>query len=227
MEPVSGENSKHTQIDLYASERERMVRRQILSRSITDKAVLEAVSKVPRHRFVPVGLWPYAYDDGPLSIGHNQTISQPYIVAYMTQVLKLDKQSRVLEVGTGSGYQTAILAEVCKAVYSIEVIKELGLRADALLNKLGYRNVTIRIGDGYNGWLQYAPYDAIIVTCAPSDIPEALIHQLAERGRMIIPYGKYGGQKLMLLKKMEGRIAKENVLSVIFVPMVDKSGRSY
>ena len=211
----------------YSEMRNRMVERQIRARGIYDKNVLEAMMKVERHLFVPEKLKVYAYDDGPLQIGEGQTISQPYIVAYMTRVLNLGENSKVLEIGTGSGYQAAVLAEVAGEVYSIELIETLGKRAENLLNELGYKNIHVKIGDGYLGWEEHAPFDGIIVTCAPTHVPEPLKEQLAENGTMIIPVGSGYGQDLVILQKKDGKIRENNDIGVRFVPMKKKSGDKY
>ena len=215
------------QIDEYQLPRGQMVNQQIAARGITDMQVLAAMRKVERHLFVPPELVRYAYGDHPLSIGYGQTISQPYIVAFMTEVLNLEKASKVLEIGTGSGYQAAILGEICDSVFSIEIVTELGESAARLLKMLGYSNVLVKTGDGYLGWQEHAPYDAIIVTCAPTHVPEPLINQLAEGGRMIIPVGQRGVQDLVLLTKKKGKLVKHSVLPVRFVPMVDDKNRNY
>jgi len=220
-------SSSETSESFFAEERAKMVRDQIEARGINDSRVIKALKKVKRHLFVPEKQHVSAYADSPLPIGEDQTISQPYIVAFMTEVLRLRKTDRVLEIGTGSGYQAAILAEICDEVYSIEIIKSLGSRAAGVLKKLGYTNVSVRVGDGYKGWEEHAPFDAIIVTCAPSEIPEPLKEQLAEGGRMIIPVGGAFPQHLVLLKKKNGSIKEEAVLSVMFVPMVNKKGAKY
>lgn len=205
----------------FARLRERMVKRQIAARDVTDPDVLSAMKQVPRHRFVPPAYRESAYNDHPLPIGEGQTISQPYIVAFMTQALDLRPDDRVLEIGTGSGYQAAVLAELVNQVYTIEIVESLGIRARNTLKKLGYDNVHVRIGNGYKGWPQKAPFDAIIVTCAPEEIPEALVDQLKEGGQMIIPVGRVGGvQKLIKCVKRAGRLNTENVMLVRFVPMV-------
>lgn len=207
--------------------REQMVREQIEQRGITNKRVLATFRKVERHQFVPPAYQAQAYADYPIPIGNGQTISQPYIVAFMTEILDLNEADRVLEIGTGSGYQAAILAELCKEVYSVEIIKALGLRAESRLKRLGYSNVRIKIGDGYEGWEEYAPYDAIIVTSAPSHIPVPLEAQLADGGKMIIPVGKTDAQDLVLLVKERGRLVKKTVLPVRFVPMLKQNGGTY
>jgi len=205
-----------------------MVSRQIRARGVRDPAVLAAMSTVPRHRFVPSAYQAMAYDDRPLPIGHGQTISQPFIVAKMSELLALKKDDRVLEVGTGSGYQAAVLAEIGAKVFSIEIIAALGTQAEKVLGELGYGNVQVKIGDGYRGWPEQAPFDGIIVTCAPSHIPGPLQEQLAEGGRMVIPVGPVGGvQKLVLLRKISGQIKKEKIFDVMFVPMKNNQGRSY
>ena len=177
-----------------------MVNEQIKGRGISDKRVLDAMIKVPRHLFVPEPYTANAYDDRPLPIGLNQSISQPYIVAFMTEVLRLKATDRVLEIGTGSGYQAAILAEICDSVYTIDIFESLADRARKTLNQLGYMNILVKHGDGYRGWPEHAPFDAIIVTCAPTRIPQPLKDQLAEGGRMIIPVGELTVQQLILLE---------------------------
>ena len=200
--------------------REKMVE-LIKSRRIKDERVISAMLKVPRHLFVDKSQWGSAYDDRPLPIGFGQTISQPYIVALMTESLEIKKSEKVLEIGTGSGYQSAILAELTDKVYSVEIIEELGKRADRVLKSLGYR-VRIKIGDGYNGWEEYAPFDAIIVTCAPDHVPPPLIQQLKIGGRMVIPVGPPGlYQTLWLIKKeKEDKLIYKNLGDVLFVPLV-------
>ncbi|MFW6289772.1 MAG: protein-L-isoaspartate(D-aspartate) O-methyltransferase [Mariniphaga sp.] len=207
--------------------RNRMVRTQIKDRGITDERILEAFRNVERHKFVPDPYIPYAYNDSPLPIAEGQTISQPYIVAYMTDALELKKNDKVLEIGTGSGYQAAILAEICDSVFTIEIFESLGQNARSLFNRLGYDNIMTKIGDGYKGWPQYAPFDAIIVTASPERIPEPLKEQLAEGGRMIIPVGDENIQHLVLLRKRKGKIREEQILPVRFVPMIDSTGIRY
>lgn len=204
-----------------------MLAEQITSRGISDSDVIKAMKKVERHLFVPLNLQAYAYKDRPLPIGYNQTISQPYIVGLMSQLLNTNKDEKILEIGTGSGYQAAILGELCGQVYSIEIIEPLQKRAAFILDSIGYKNVHTKCGDGYLGWPTQAPFDAIIVTCSPSRIPEPLIEQLAEGGRMVIPVGLKRVKKLVLLKKKNGEISKQSVISVRFVPMVDEKGNSY
>ena len=187
---------------------------------IKDTHVLDAMTATPRHEFVPDGEQARAYEDSPLPIGFGQTISQPFIVAFMTAALKLKATDRVLEVGTGSGYQAAVLSHLVKEVYSIEIVEGLAKRADKTLKRLGYENVMTKFGDGYQGWPDKAPFDALIVTCAPDKIPQALIDQLKEGGRMIIPVGQEGMvQELYLLEKEGGQVKKKAVMPVRFVPM--------
>jgi protein-L-isoaspartate(D-aspartate) O-methyltransferase len=200
-------------------QRERMVDRQIERRGIENPRVLEALRSVKRHLFVPPDEVTSAYEDHPLPIGHGQTISQPYIVALMTETIDPRPDDRVLEIGTGSGYQAAVLSELVKEVYSIEIVEPLGREAEKRLKNLGYDNVTVRIGDGYKGWPEKAPFDAIVVTAAPPEIPQALIDQLAEGGRMVVPVGT-GYQELILVEKQEGEIKKRFITAVRFVPMV-------
>lgn len=201
-------------------DREKMV---IILRAygIKDKAVMDAMAKVRRHMYIPMKYrWRCnPYGDYPCPIGHGQTISQPYIVAYMTERMKVKTDEKVLEIGTGSGYQAAILAELGAKVYSIEIVKELAVHAKKVLNDEGYKKVKILRGDGYKGWPEYAPFDVIIVTCAPEKVPKKLLEQLKEGGRMILPVGKYF-QRLVILRKKKGKIIRENDLSVRFVPMV-------
>ena len=215
----------------FDSDREWMVINQIDARGITDgrigvknKAVLEAMRRVPRHEFVPERLKSRAYIDMPLPIGYDQTISQPYIVAYMTELLDPQKEYKVLEVGTGSGYQAAVLAELVDQVYTIEIIKELGESAKKRLKRLDYKNVTVKIGDGYFGWEEHAPYDAIIVTAAPDHIPPLLLHQLKPGGKLCIPVGgRFRVQNLTLVQKTKsGSIMTRQVMPVRFVPLTGK-----
>ena len=203
----------------YTRDRDQMVERQIKARGITDERLLDAMRRVERHRFVPMPYTPYAYTDGPLPIGEDQTISQPYIVAIMTELLELKKGDRVLEIGTGSGYQAAILGELVEAVYSIEIVESLGQRSAALLDSLGYENITVRIGDGYVGWPEQAPFDAIILTAAPPKIPQPLLDQLAEGGRLVAPVGE-GHQTLQLVEKQDGKLIYRDIIPVRFVPML-------
>jgi protein-L-isoaspartate(D-aspartate) O-methyltransferase len=199
--------------------RDEMVRTQIEGRGIKDKKVLAAMKRVPRHLFVPENMNPYAYQDEPLPIGEGQTISQPYIVAYMTEVLQLRGDERVLEVGTGSGYQAAILAEIVKEVYTVEIVQKLALQAQEVLKKMDYQNIFFKIGDGTQGWLKNSPYDAIVVTAAPSKVPKELKKQLAISGKMIIPVGSMF-QELVLVSKEKKRCKKKKLLPVRFVPLI-------
>ncbi len=205
----------------FDAQREKMVGSQIEARGIRNERVLEAMRKVERHRFVPTSLEYFAYEDRPLPIGAGQTISQPYIVALMTEVLQLKRGEKVLEIGTGSGYQAAILAELAGQVYTIEIISVLAKQAEELLERLGYTNIRVRCADGYLGWPEFAPFDAIIVTCAPLEIPEKLLEQLAEEGRMVVPVGEKF-QMLKLIQKKEGKIYIKNIIPVAFVPMIKK-----
>jgi protein-L-isoaspartate(D-aspartate) O-methyltransferase len=210
--------------DAQTRSREAMVRNQLIAGGITHPEVLKAMSEVPRHEFVPAALRPFAYVNGPLPIGHGQTISQPFIVAYMTQALELTNQDRVLEVGTGSGYQAAILGKLCKEVYTIEIVPELADSSQQLLSRLGFENVHVKAGDGYQGWPEKAPFDAIIVTCAPDHVPEPLVNQLKAGGRLIIPLGEEGTiQQLVLLRKVGDKVIREKKLDVRFVPMTGKA----
>jgi protein-L-isoaspartate(D-aspartate) O-methyltransferase len=203
----------------FTRQREEMVKTQIEKRGIRDTATLNALRKVPRHLFVPASIIKDAYEDRPLPIGYGQTISQPYIVAYMTEVVQPKPGHRVLEIGTGSGYQAAVLAEVVKEVYTIEIVDSLGNQARNRLNKLDYKKVTVRTGDGYHGWKEKAPFDAIVVTAAAEHIPPPLIEQLKEGGRMIIPIGSpFNVQQLMLVEKKAGKTRTTSIMPVRFVP---------
>jgi protein-L-isoaspartate(D-aspartate) O-methyltransferase len=213
--------------ETFTFQRKQMVEQQIKARGITDKATVEACMKVPRHRFVLPQYINSAYRDSPLPIEEGQTISQPYIVAFMTEALNLKRTDKVLEIGTGSGYQAAILGEICDSVFTIEIFPKLGNKAIELFAELGYKNIYCKIGDGYKGWSEHAPFDAIIVTCAPSNIPEPLKNQLAEGGRMIIPVGETHFQSLVLLEKKKGKLREEKVLPVRFVPMINEKGKGY
>ena len=210
--------------DDRAEERERMVRRQLASRDITDERVLEAMRTVPRHELVPENAQSLAYTDQPLAIGEGQTISQPYIVALMTQLLRITEMEnpRVLEIGTGSGYQAAVLAELGAEVWSIEIVEELGERARRDLRRLGYDRVHVRIGDGYAGWPEHAPFDAVIVTAAPPAIPQPLIDQLKVGGRLVIPVGQHY-QTLKVITRTEDSHLEREVAPVRFVPMTGRA----
>lgn len=213
--------------DEFKTLREKMVVTQIQGRGVKDEKVLQAMRSVERHRFVPEKYRRHAYEDRPLPIGEGQTISQPYIVALMTEVLELDSTKKVLEVGTGSGYQAAILGEICDSVYTIEIVEILGKRAQELLKDLDYKNVFVKVGDGYKGWKEHGPYDGIIVTCAPSHIPPPLIDQLAENGKLIIPVDVDFGQDLILMSKHNGEVTQKSVIPVRFVPMTKEDGSEY
>ncbi len=213
--------------DKYEKVRQRMVREQIAARGIKDQKVIQAMLDVPRHLFVPENHERMAYEDRPLPIGEGQTISQPYIVALMTETLDLNEDMSVLEIGTGSGYQAAILAEIVNEVYTIEIIESLAIKAKNTLNDLHYENISFKIGDGYKGWEEKAPFDAIIVTCAPSNIPKPLEEQLKEGGKMIIPLGGSIAQELVLIEKRKGKLIRKEVTSVRFVPMVRGDGKRY
>ncbi len=202
-----------------------MVEKQIVAREVRDPRVLAAMKSVPRHEFIPPELRKEAYEDRPLPIGHGQTISQPYIVAFMTEQLNPRPTDRVLEIGTGSGYQAAVLARLVDQVFTIEIVEPLAKKAEADLARLGFKNVKVKAGDGYAGWPEHAPFDAIIVTCAPDHVPEALVRQLREGGRLIIPVGESGAQELYLLEKRGGKVEQRAVLPVRFVPMTGQSER--
>ena len=204
--------------------RERMVSTQIEARGVHDSAVLKAMRAVPRHEFVAEHLYSSAYSDHPLPIGEGQTISQPYIVAFMTEALRLQPHYKVLEIGTGSGYQAAVLAEIADSVFTIEIIESLGKSAEVTLSKLGYENIQERIGDGYQGWKEAAPFDAIIVTAAPPEVPQPLIEHLKVGGRMVIPVGDYF-QELIRITKTKDELIRENLLPVRFVPMTGEAQR--
>ena len=202
----------------FKAMREKMVESQIKSRGVRDPRVLSAMLKVERHLFVPKEFQNSAYSDQPLPIGEGQTISQPYIVALMTELLELKGGERVLEVGTGSGYQAAILAELAAEVYTIEIVEKLASSAQKVLLELGYQNIKVKAGDGYLGWPETAPFDAIIITCAPDHIPKPLLDQLKEGGRMVVPVGTYS-QELKKIVKKSGKIETTDIIPVIFVPM--------
>ena len=215
--------SASAQQDEMTRKREKMVDQQMERRGIANPRVLDALRAVERHRFVPEPAQGDAYEDYPIAIGFGQTISQPYIVALMTEAIDPRPGDRVLEIGTGSGYQAAVLALLVKDVYSIEIVKPLGEAAAGLLESLGYDNVHVRIGDGYQGWPEEAPFDAIVVTAAPPEVPQALVDQLAEGGRMVIPVGT-SYQELLMVEKKKGKVTKRVITVVRFVPMV-KGGK--
>ena len=201
-----------------------MIRQQLVARGIEDPRVLAAMRKVPRHEFVPEALQSMAYQDRPLPIGHDQTISQPYIVAFMTEQIATQPGDRVLEIGTGSGYQAAVLAKLVKEVFTIEIVEPLAISAAEHFARLGDENITAKAGDGYLGWPEHAPFDAVMVTAAPDHIPQPLIDQLREGGRMIIPVGPVGGvQELKILRKKDGGIVLESIMPVRFVPLTRNS----
>jgi protein-L-isoaspartate(D-aspartate) O-methyltransferase len=205
-------------------ERTRMVETQIVSRQVKAPRVLAAMRNVPRHWFVPEPYTPHAYEDRPLPIGFQQTISQPYIVALMTELLNLKPGEKVLEIGTGSGYQAAVLYELTDHVFTIEIVEPIATRTIGLLKEKGYERIHVRIGDGYRGWPDAAPFDAIIVTCAPESPPQPLLDQLRPGGRMCIPVGERGDQELILLtKRADGTLERERVLPVAFVPMTGEA----
>lgn len=206
----------------FLKQREQMVRDQLQARDIKDPRVLAAMLKVPRHEFVPRSIIGSAYDDSALPLMLGQTISQPYIVGYMTQALKLGDAERVLEIGTGSGYQAAVLAEIAREVYTVEILPELSSHAKEILTRLGYVNIRFKVGDGYGGWPEYAPFDAIIVTAAPEHVPQPLIDQLKPGGKMIIPVGRFE-QDLELLEKNASGVTRHSTIPVRFVPMTGKA----
>lgn len=207
-----------------------MVKSQLIARGIKDPNVLAAMGRVPRHEFVSQRLRKRAYADGPLPIGEKQTISQPYIVALMTELAQIDKNTRVLEIGTGSGYQAAVLHEVAGEVYSIEIIEVLAQRARETLLRLGFGGIQLRHGDGYRGWPEAAPFDAILVTAAPAAVPEPLLDQLTVGGRLVVPVGR-GSQELLVYRKTSTGIERDSIIPVLFVPMtgevheLDRPGR--
>jgi protein-L-isoaspartate(D-aspartate) O-methyltransferase len=223
--PEAEVNTTETPDDRFAAARAQMVSEQLTAptRGITNARVLHAMAAVPRHEFVPLEQQRRAYDDGPLQIGYGQTISQPYVVAFMTEQLDPRPFQRILEIGTGSGYQAAVLSRLVQEVDSMEILEPLATRAAADLRRLGYTNVFVRVGDGYLGWPEKAPFDAVIVTCAPERIPRPLVDQLKEGGRMIIPVGPAHDQQLYLLEKRDGRVEQRAVLPVRFVPMTGQS----
>ncbi len=218
-------DSDNVQVDPFADQRRHMMDEQIRGRGITDERLLVAMERVPRHRFVPDELQSLAYADRPLPIGHDQTISQPYLVALMTEQGRPGRQSRALDVGTGSGYQAAVLAEVCQDVYSIEIVPELADDAAKRLTSLGYGRVMVRSGDGYRGWPEHAPFDVIIVAAAPDHVPQPLVDQLAPGGRLVIPVGRYFQDLLVLEKRSDGSLHRRNIAPVAFVPMTGEAQR--
>ncbi len=195
-----------------------MIERDIRGRGIDDPRVITAMTNVPRDEFVPPDVRHHAWEDRPLPIGYGQTISQPYIVAFMTQELRPKASDRILEIGTGSGYQAAVLSKIVAEVYTVEIVRPLAQRAEATLRQLGYNNVHVRAGDGYKGWPEKAPFDGVIVTAAPEDVPQPLIAQLKEGGRMVIPVGAAGNQQLYILEKRNGELKRTSIARVQFVP---------
>jgi len=216
------EHDKIDEIDDYIEKR---LLNQLRSRDIVDSKVLQAMLTVLRHQFVDEHISESAYNDYPLSIGEGQTISQPYIVALMTQLLELKGNEKVLEIGTGSGYQAAVLAEIVEEVYTVEIYESLSKKSEKILNDLGYRNIKFKVGDGYHGWEEHAPYDAIIVTCAPDHVPPPLLQQIKDDGgRIVIPVGGiWMVQTLMKIEKIEGQIKSQGIIGVRFVPMIGHS----
>jgi len=212
--------------DAATAAREKMVQQQIAERDVRDARVLAAMREVLRHELVPPEVRAKAYADSPLPIGHGQTISQPYIVAFMTEQLAPKPTDRVLEIGTGSGYQAAVLAKLVAEVYTIEIVEPLARRATEDLRRLGFKNVHVKAGDGYQGWAEHAPFDAVIVTCAPDHVPQPLVDQLKEGGRLVIPVGDAGVQELYLLEKKGGKVVQQAVLPVRFVPMTGRAEKN-
>ena len=222
---ISAQEYNESQESVFTQRRQNMVVNQLRSRDIIDSKVLQAMLTVPRHQFVDEHIRESAYNDYPLAIGEGQTISQPYIVALMTQLLDLKGDEKVLEIGTGSGYQAAVLAEIVKEVYTIEIYESLSKKSEKLLSDLGYQNIKFKVGDGYYGWEKYAPYDAIIVTCAPDHVPPLLLQQIRDDGgRIVIPMGGiWMVQTLVKIEKIEGKIKSKGIIGVRFVPMIGHS----
>lgn len=217
-----GPTKDKTGEDVYKARRLKMVQEQLAARDIVHKGVLDAMRKVPRHLFVPENLRAEAYEDHPVPIGYGQTISQPYIVAFMTQAVDPKKEHKVLEIGTGSGYQAAVLAELVGEVYTIEIVEELARRAEETLRGLSYKNIHVRAGDGYNGWPEEAPFDVIMLTAAPRKVPQPLFDQLKEGGVLVAPVGRFF-QELVLYRKTAAGIKASNLLPVRFVPMTGRA----
>lgn len=218
----SGKKGEETEEDIYTSRRLEMVEEQIVTRGVSDSLTLKSMRKVPRHLFIPESLRKYAYYDEPLPIGEDQTISQPYIVAIMTELLQLKGGEKVLEIGTGSGYQAAILAEIAAEVYTIEIVDILCESARELLGEMGYQNIQVRCADGYQGWPEAAPFDAVIVTAAPDHIPQPLVDQLKIGGRLVLPVGD-GYQELVRITRTKSGTKRENIIPVRFVPMTGEA----
>ncbi len=208
----------------FSELRRKMVNEQIITRGITDKKVIDALLKIPRHEFIGPNLWDQVYNDYPLPTGCGQTISQPYMVALMTQLLELTGQEKVLEIGTGSGYQTAVLAELSHDVYSVERFEKLANAAKQVLDTLNYKNISIKVGDGTTGWVEFSPYDCIIVTASSPEIPQPLIEQLTDNGRMVIPVGGAFSQELTLVRKKGDKIITNSICGCVFVPLVGDYG---
>jgi len=219
---ISAQEDNESQEKIFTQRRQSMVLNQLHNRDIIDSKVLQAMLTIPRHQFVDEHIRESAYNDYPLAIGEGQTISQPYIVALMTQLLELKGNEKVLEIGTGSGYQAAVLAEIVKEVYTIEIYKSLSNKSEKLLKDLGYKNIHFKVGDGYYGWEEYAPYDAIIVTCAPDHVPPSLIQQIKnDGGRIVVPVGGiWMVQTLMKVEKIKGKVKSKGLIGVRFVPML-------
>jgi protein-L-isoaspartate(D-aspartate) O-methyltransferase len=222
-EPAASGAPTEQEPERFVTARRQMVEKQLRGRDITDQRVLEVMGRVPRHRLVAEQLQDAAYTDRPLPIDHGQTISQPYIVALMTQLAQPKATSRALDVGTGSGYQAAVLCELCKEVYSIEIVDGLAKQARQRLADLGYRNVQVRTGDGYRGWPEHAPFDLIIVAAAPDHVPRALVEQLAPGGRLVIPVGKFYQDLVVVEKQKDGKSREWTVAPVAFVPMTGEA----
>lgn len=224
--PPASQSEPPPEPALQAVEEQRrteMVERQLRARDITDHRVLDVMGKVPRHCFVPGDIQRLAYADQPLQIGHGQTISQPYIVALMTQLAAPRPNERALDIGTGSGYQAAVLACLCKEVYSIEIVPQLADEAEKRLADMGYKNITVRCGDGYRGWKEHGPFDVIVVAASPNHVPQPLIDQLARGGRLVIPVGGYPQDLLLIVKEADGTIRRKSVAPVLFVPMTGEA----
>lgn len=209
----------------FSTDRNRMVEDQIISRGIKNKKLIEAMREVPRHEFVPDNWKDYSYSDGPLPIGQGQTISQPYIVAIMTELLEVNEGDRILEIGTGSGYQAAILSKMGCEVYTVEIVEELTEKAKKVIEKLGYENIHFMVGDGYEGWKENSPYDGIIVTASPPEIPQPLLDQLKTRGKLVLPVG-HDHQELELITKTESGSDIKDIIPVAFVPMTGKAQKT-
>lgn len=219
----TAESNDTSSQDGYAENRKQMVANHMEARDIVDQRVLDVMKRVPRHKFVPAAMVHRAYDDSALPIGHRQTISQPYIVALMTQLVEPQPHKKVLDIGTGSGYQAAVLAELTKSVHSIEIVEPLAKEARDRLQSMGYENITVRLGDGYQGWKSEAPFDIIVVAAAPDHVPQPLLDQLAPNGKMVIPVGKYYQKLLVIEKRSDGTVVEKNVIPVTFVPMTGEA----